>query len=87
MTAMCNPCHPGEIIRESVEASGWTVTETAAKLGVGRQALSRLLNGRGGVSPALALALEQIGWSNADYWMRMQAGDDLAQVRRRRSVA
>ena len=87
MTAMCNPCHPGEIIRESVEASGWTVTETAAKLGVGRQALSRLLNGRGGVSPTLALALEQIGWSYADYWMRMQSGYDLAQVRRRRSVA
>ena len=87
MTAMCNPCHPGEIIRESVEASGWTVTETAAKLGVGRQALSRRLNGRGGVSPAMALALEKAGWSSADYWMRMQAGHDLAQERRRRSAA
>lgn len=87
MTAMCNPCHPGEIIRESVEASGWTVTETAARLGVARQALSRLLNGRCGVTPAMALALEQIGWSNADYWMRMQAGYDLARERRRRAAA
>ena len=87
MTAMYNPCHPGEVIRESVEASGWTVTETAARLGVARQALSRLLNGRCGVTPAMALALEQIGWSNADYWMRMQAGYDLAQERRRRAAA
>ena len=84
---MFNPCHPGEIIRESVEASGWTVTETAARMGVGRHALSRLLNGRCGVSPPMALALEKIGWSNADYWMRMQAGYDLAQERRRRSAA
>ena len=35
----------------------------------------------------MALALEQIGWSNADYWMRMQAGYDLAQERRRRVAA
>ena len=52
MTVMCNPCHPGEVIRESVKARGWTVTETAARLGVARQALSRLLNGKVGISPA-----------------------------------
>ena len=32
-----------------------------------RQALSRLLNGKAGISPAMALALERIGWSNAAY--------------------
>ena len=84
---MCNPCHPVEVIRERMEASGGTVTETAARLGVARQALSRLLNGRCGVTPAMAWALEQIGWSNADYWMRMQAGHDLAQEGRRRATA
>ena len=87
MTVTCNPFHPGEVIRESVEAGGWTVTETAARLGVARQALTRLLNGRCGVTPAMALALEQIGWSTADYWMRVQAGYDLAQERRRRAAA
>ena len=33
-----------------------------------RVALSRVLNGRASVSAALALALERIGWSDAEHW-------------------
>ena len=82
MATMYNPPHLGELIRESVEAEGWSVTETARRLGMGRVALSRVLNGHAGVSAALALALERIGWSDAEHWMRMQAIYDLAQERR-----
>jgi len=35
----------------------------------------------------MALALERQGWSNADFWMRLQAAYDLAQARRRASAA
>ena len=62
------------------EAEGWTVTEAAGKLGCMRQTFSRLLNGRTGVSPAMALALERIGWSNAAFWVRRQAHHQPAQV-------
>ena len=41
---------------------------------------ARVLNGRARVSPALALALERIGWSDADHWLRMQASYDLASA-------
>lgn len=84
--AMLNPCHPGETLRDDLEAAGLTVTEAAALLGFTRQALSRLLNGKAGISPAMALALEQIGWSNAAYWMRLQAAYELAQERRRQAA-
>ena len=43
---MVNPTHPGESIRNCIDESGWTVTECAARLGVTRNNLSRLLNGR-----------------------------------------
>ena len=43
---MHDPAHPGEIARDSLEAEGWTVNECAARLGVSRITLSRLLNGR-----------------------------------------
>ena len=82
-----NPCHPGEILRESVSASGWTVTEFAKRLGVARNTASRLLNCRSGISPAVALALERIGWSEADYWLRMQLNYDLAIARRKSEAA
>ena len=78
---MYDPPHPGEMIRDILEDKEvcWTVTECARHLDVARNTLSRLLNGRIGISPRMALALERIGWSNADHWMRLQAAYDLAQ--------
>ena len=86
MTAMINPCHPGDILRANLEATGLTITEAAEKMDCSRQSLSRLINGKSGVSPAMALAIERIGWSDASFWMRLQASYALAQERRRQSV-
>ncbi len=66
---------------------GWNVTETAALLGCERKILSRLLNGRAGLSENMVLALEEVGWSTADHWMWMQAARELAQARRKRTAA
>ena len=84
---MVNPPHLGELIRESMDEVGWNVTETAVRLGCQRVTLSRLLNGKAGVSANMALALEEIGWGTADHWMRMQASYELAQARRARAAA
>ncbi len=84
---MINPTHPGESIRNCLDESGWTVTECAARLGVTRNNLSRLLNGRIGISARVALGLETVGWSNAEFWMRLQANYDLAQERRKQAAA
>jgi len=84
---MLNPPHLGELIRESMDDVGWNVTETAARLGCERGTLSRVLNGRAGVSAKMALALEEIGWGTADHWMRMQASYELAQARQDRAAA
>ena len=84
---MMNPPHLGELIRESMDDVGWNVTETAAGLGCERGTLSRLLNGKAGVSANMALALAEIGWGTAEHWMRMQASYELAQARRARAAA
>ncbi|MCY4440567.1 MAG: HigA family addiction module antitoxin [Deltaproteobacteria bacterium] len=84
---MLNPPHVGELIRESMEEAGWNVTGTAARLGCERGTLSRLLNGKAGVSANMALALEDIGWGTADHWMRMQASYELAHARRGQAAA
>jgi len=72
-----NPPHQGEFIRESMDDVGWNVTETAVRLGCERGTLSRLLNGKAGVSANMAL--EDIGWGTAEHWMRMQANYEFAQ--------
>ncbi len=83
---MLNPPHLGELIREGMEETGWNVTEAAARLNCDRGTLSRVLNGRAGVSATMALALEEVGWGTAEHWMRMQASYELAQVRRKRAA-
>ena len=51
--------HPGAVVRERVIPQGMTVTEAAKRLGVGRPALSNLLNGRSALSPDMAVRLEK----------------------------
>ena len=84
MTA-ATPTHPAATLGACIEEVGWGVNDFAARLGVSRNTASRLLNGRSGISPDVALALERIGWSDADFWMRRQANYDLARARQRGS--
>ena len=86
MSRMHNPPHPGETLREDIlPALGLNVTQAAAQLRVTRAALSRVLNGRAGISPEMALRLE--GWlgvnngGRANVWVAQQAAYDLWQAR------
>ena len=58
MTLKHHP-HPGEILHEDVLVPlGIDVTQAAQRLGVARSTLSRVINGRAGISPILAMRLE-----------------------------
>jgi addiction module HigA family antidote len=79
---MKSPPHPGRSIKQNcLDALGLNVTEAAKVLGVARHTLSRVLNGHAAISPEMAIRLEKAGWSNADFWLRLQAAYDLAQAR------
>lgn len=70
--------HPGEILKETVfEPLELSVTEAAERLALSRVALSRVLNGKAGISPDLALRLEKAGVSTARFWINLQANYDL----------
>jgi len=80
-----NPPHPGLVVlQESIEPSGLTITQAAAALGVTRNTLSELVNGKRGISPVMAVRLSQVFGGTEDGWMVQQAHDDLAHVRRDR---
>ncbi|GFN47179.1 HigA family addiction module antitoxin [Candidatus Regiella insecticola] len=70
--------HPGEILKETVfDELDISVTEAASRLAITRVALSRVLNGKAGISPNLALRLEKNGVSTARFWINLQANYDL----------
>src|SRR5271166_2058087 len=80
---MKNPPHPGEMIGDTLAEAGVSIVAAAKGLGVTRQQLHNLIAGRSGVTPEMAVRLEQALGSTADTWLRMQANYDLAQIRRR----
>ena len=80
---MHRPSHPGEIIRQEViDPLGLDVTKSAAVLGVTRPALSRVLNQKAALSPAMALRIEKAFGPKADHLMRIQLAYDMARARR-----
>ncbi len=81
--AMKNPPHVGGVIRrEVIEPLGLTVTEAAKALGVGRQALSSLLNEKAALTSDMALRVEKAFGPKMDHLMRMQLAYNLAQARK-----
>jgi len=78
---MKSPPHPGLTLRHDVlEPLGLGITEAAQKLGMSRVALSRVVNGRAGISADLAIRLELAGASTARFWIGLQSNYDLAQA-------
>lgn len=84
--AMFNPPHPGEGIKDDIEALGLTTAEAAQALGVSRQQLHRVITGTSAISAEMAVRLETVIGSNADHWMRLQTAYDLAQVRQKPEI-
>jgi antitoxin HigA-1 len=76
---MKNPPHPGRSIRNAcLEPLGLSVTEGAEILGVTRQALNNVINGKSGISPEMAIRLTKAFGSTPETWLRMQLAYDLA---------
>lgn len=71
-----NPVHPGGFIKRSVLPDDLTITEAAKILGVGRPALSNLLNEKASLSPEMGLRVEKAFGVKMDILLKMQAKFD-----------
>jgi antitoxin HigA-1 len=78
---MKKPPHPGRIVRqECLEPLGLTVKEAAKRLGVTRQALNNLVNGKSGISPEMSIRLSKAFGSSPEVWLGLQLEYDLAEA-------
>jgi len=83
---MKNPVHPGRIARnDCLEPLGLSVTAGAKVLGVSRQALNNVINGKSGISPEMAIRLTKAFGSTEETWLGMQVAYDLAAARKNES--
>jgi len=75
------PTHPGNIIREDyLKPLAITISEFALALGISRKTLSKILNGRGAITPDMALRLARAFNTTADLWLNLQKNYDLWQA-------
>jgi len=77
------PMHPGQYIKDQVLPPGLSVKEAAKLLGVGRPALSNLLNGNAALSPEMALRLEKTFGVSREELLQLQAQFDQYEMRAR----
>ena len=80
---MFDPVHPGEILKDDILAdAGLTVARAAEILGVGRPALSAVLNGRASLTPEMALRFEKAFGVSMELMLKMQLQIDIAKMRK-----
>lgn len=75
---MHNPPHAGSVLREYID--GYSVTEVALRLGITRANLSRILNGKQGISAEMSIRLSLLLGTNPNFWLDMQTSYDLWQA-------
>jgi antitoxin HigA-1 len=78
MARMHNPAHPGEVLREFLPVD-MTIGEVAARLGVSRPHLSRLLNGHASMTADMAIRVGILTGTTPESWLSNQVKWDLWQ--------
>lgn len=82
--SMHNPPHPGEFISEVyLEPNRISGRDLAEALDVAPPTLSRVLRGRSGVTPEMALRLSKAIGRSPESWLAMQDAHDLWVARQR----
>ena len=81
--AMHNPPHPGEFIRSVyLEPFDLSARTLADKLAVSPSTLNRIITGKSGISPEMALRLSKALGRSPESWLTMQDAYDLWQAKR-----
>ncbi|VAW13688.1 hypothetical protein MNBD_BACTEROID05-1246 [hydrothermal vent metagenome] len=81
---MKNPAHPGRVIKNAcLDALNLNIGQGAKALGVSRETLSKIINGRAGVSPEMAYRLEMAFGGEAQSWYNMQVAYDMVHAKKK----
>lgn len=74
------PVHPGEILRDELEALGLSVREFAKSLDMDADAVTRMLGGRRRVTADTALRLARYFGTTPRVWLNLQLAYDLRRA-------
>lgn len=77
------PSHPGALIRNvTLPETGLTVSSLAARCGLARNTMSKIVNERGAVTEDIAIRLSRVLGSSPEFWLAMQSRLNIWQLQR-----
>lgn len=71
------PIHPGEILKDEIDALGLSLSAFAAALHIGKARIAEIVAGKRAISADTALRLSRYLGTSPDFWLRVQADYDL----------
>lgn len=71
------PIHPGEILKDEIDALGVSLSAFAAALHIGKARIAEIVAGKRAISADTALRLSRYLGTSPDFWLRLQADYDL----------
>lgn len=75
--------HPGEHLRDEMEAREMNQQELALKLQLSKSEISLLLNGHRNFTPTIAIKLEEALGIDAEFWMNCQIKYDIDVLKKK----
>ena len=81
------PSHPGELFAQAIAATGKGKTDIARMIGLSRQSVYDIINGKQPVTPSVAVRLGKLFGNGPVLWINMQAAYDLWHAEREVDVA
>lgn len=73
--------HPGEFLREELDARGWSQRDLAYILGVPEQSVNVIVAGKRGISPEMAKAFGNAFGVSAEYFANLQQAHEMSKAR------
>ena len=69
---MREPIHPGETLKEDLDALGMSASELARRIEVPTNRITEILNGRRSVTGDTALRLGRFFGTSGEFWLNLQ---------------
>ncbi|CAD5258061.1 MULTISPECIES: HigA family addiction module antitoxin [unclassified Imperialibacter] len=73
--------HPGELLKDELEAREMKQIELAKALGIAKNIMSELIGGKRNITPELAVRLEDALGIKAGFWMKYQVAYEIDKIR------
>lgn len=77
---VANAFPPGEILKEELEARGWSQVEFAEIIGKDTRLVSEIVGGKRSITPDSAMLLSRSLGTSAQFWLNLEASYQLSKV-------